>query len=172
MLKASGHKLNHLARSHPRKALNFIRRPKPIYSSSFCCAHLKSPTRVQLPALHPTQREAYPGEGNILLDKLGRPLQKTRRSNRYGVCHKCGDLLINLSRHPSRCDRIPPHSDGLGGESSARNLATPSTPAAESSNQSEQSSQSRHLPWGSEDVGPMLDAINGTTLARISLSTA
>ena len=169
MLKANGHKLNHLARSHPRKALNFIRRPKPIYSSSSCCAHLKSPTRVQLPALHPTQREAYPGEGNILLDKLGRPLQKTRRSNRYGVCHKCGDLLINLSRHPSR---IPPHSDGLGGESSARNLATPSTPAAESSNQSEQSSQSRHLPWGSEDVGPMLDALNGTTLPRISLSTA
>ena len=72
------------------------------------------------------QREAYPGEGNSFLEKLGRPLQKTRRSNRYGVCYKCGDLHTNLSRHSSGCDRtpsdtIPPRSDGLGGEPSARN---------------------------------------------------
>ena len=118
------------------------------------------------------QREAYPGEGNSLLGKLGRPLQKTRRSSRYGVCHKCGDLHTNLSSHSSGCDRTPPHSDGLGGEPSARNLATPSTSAAESSNQSDQSSRSRLLPWGREDVGPMLDALNGTTLVRMSLSTA
>ena len=64
------------------------------------------------------QREAHPGEGNSFLEKLGRPLQKTRRSNRYGVCYKCGDLHTNLSKHSSGCDRtpsdtIPPHSDGL-----------------------------------------------------------
>ena len=31
------------------------------------------------------QREVHPGEGKRLLAKLGRPLQKTLRSNRYGV---------------------------------------------------------------------------------------
>ena len=108
------------------------------------------------------QHEAHPGEGNSFLEKLGRLLQKTRRSNRYGVCYKCGDLHTNLSRHSSGCDRtpsdtIPPHSDGLGGEHF---------------NQSEQSPPSILLPWGIEDVGPMLDALDGTTLARMSLSTA
>ena len=39
-------------------------------------------------------------------------------------------------------------------------------------NQSEQSSPSVLLPWGIEDVGPMLDALDGTTLAGMSLSTA
>ena len=87
------------------------------------------------------QREAHPGEGNSFLEKLGRMLQKTRRSNRYGACYKCGDPHANLSRHSSGCDRtpsdtIPPHSDGLGGETSARNPNTPSTPAAEDFNQS------------------------------------
>ena len=83
------------------------------------------------------QREARPGEGNSFLEKLGRPLQKTRRSNRYyGVRYKCGDLDTNLSRHSSGCDRtpsdtIPPHYDGLGGDPSARNPDPPSTPAAE-----------------------------------------
>ena len=76
------------------------------------------------------QREARPGEGNGFLEKLGRPLQKTRRSNRYDVCYKCGDLHTNLSRHSSGCDRthsdtIPPHSDGLGCEPSARNCEKP-----------------------------------------------
>ena len=103
------------------------------------------------------QRKIHPEEGNSLLDKLGRPLQKTRRSNRYGACHKYGDLHANLSRHSSGCDQTPPetirpHPDGLGGEPSARNPATPSTPAAQSSNQSGQSSQSRLLPWGIGDV--------------------
>ena len=123
------------------------------------------------------QREVHPDEGNNLLGKLGRPLQKTHRSNRYGVCYKCGDLHTNFSRHSSGCDRtppetIPPHCDGLGGEPSARNPATPSTPAAESSYQSEQSSRSRLMPWGIEDVGPMLDALDGTALARTSLFTS
>ena len=53
-----------------------------------------------------------------------------------------------------------------------RNPATPSTPAVESSNQSEQSSPNILLPWGIEGVGPMLDALDGTTLARMSLSMA
>ena len=127
-----------------------------------------------------THRHAHThthGEGNSFLEKLGRPLQKTRRSNRYGVCYKCGDLHMNLSRHSSGCDQtpsdtIPPHSDGLGGEPPARNPDTPSTPAAEKFSQSEQSSPSILLPWGIEDVGPMLDALDRTTLAKISLSTA
>ena len=81
------------------------------------------------------QREVHPGEGNNFLEKLARPLQKTRRSNRYGACYKCGDLHANLSRHSSGCDRttsdtIPPHSDELGGEPAVRNLDTPSTSAA------------------------------------------
>ena len=81
------------------------------------------------------QREGHPGEGNSFLEKLGRLLQKTRRSNRYGVCYKCGDHPTNLSRHSSGCDRtpsdtIPPHSDGLGGEPSARNPDAPSTPCS------------------------------------------
>ena len=88
------------------------------------------------------QREAHPVEGNSFLEKLGRLLQKTRCSNRYDVCYECGDLYANLSRHSSGCDRTPsdttpPHSDGLGGEPSARNPDTPSTPAAEKFNQSE-----------------------------------
>ena len=123
------------------------------------------------------QREAHPGEGNSFLEKLGKPLQKTRRSNRYGVCYKCGYLHTNLSRHSSGCDRspsdtIPPHSDGLGGKPSARNPDPPSTPGAENFNQSEQSPPSILLLWGIEDMGPMLDALDGTTFARMSLSTA
>ena len=123
------------------------------------------------------QRKAHPGEGNSFLEKLGRLLQKTHRSNRYGVCYKCGDLHANLSRHSSGCDRtpsdtIPPHSDGLGGEPSARNPDTPSTPAAENFNRSEQSSPSILLSWEIEGVGPIVDALDGTTLAKMSLSTA
>ena len=123
------------------------------------------------------QREAHSGEGNIFLEKLGRLLHKTHRSNRYCACYKCSYLHANLSRHPSECDRtpsdtIPAHSDGLGGEPSARNPDTPSTPAAENSNRSEQSSPSMLLPWGIEHVGPVLDALVGTTLARMALSTA
>ena len=122
------------------------------------------------------QREVHPGEGNRLLEKLGRPLQTTPRSNRYGVCYTCGDRHTSLSKRSSGCDRtppdtIPPHSDGLGGEPSARNPATPSTTAAETSNQSEQSSPRIPLLWGI-GVEPMLDALDGTTLVRMFRSTA
>ena len=120
-------------------------------------------------------REETRGYYLILLVPQNASIQKTHRSNRYGVCYKCGDLHTNLRRHSSGChrtppDTIPPHSDGLGGEPSARNPATLSTPATESFNQSEQSSPSILLPRGIENVGPMLDALDGTTLARMSLS--
>ena len=54
------------------------------------------------------QRGVHPGEGDSLLEKPGRPLQKTRRSNRYGVCYKYGDLHTNFSRHSSGRDRTSP----------------------------------------------------------------
>ena len=123
------------------------------------------------------QREVHPEQKNGLMEKLGRPLQTTPRSNRYGVCYKCGDLHTNLSRHSSGCDRtppdtIPPHSDGLGGDPSARNPAMPSAPAAETSNQSEQAPPRILLLWGIEGVEPTLDALDGTTLARMFRSMA
>ena len=96
------HKSNHLARKHARKEPSPIRCPKPMYRSSVRCAHVKRPTRVQLPALQPTNARFAPGRGT-LLDKLGKPLQKTHRSNRDDVCHKCGDLHTNFSRHSSGC---------------------------------------------------------------------
>ena len=116
------------------------------------------------------QREVHPEEGISLLKKLGRPLQGTRHSNRYGIC----DLPTNLSRHSSVCVRtpsgtIPPHADRLGGEPFARNPVTPSTPAAQRFNQSKQSSPSSRLPWGIEGAEPMLGALDGKTLARMSL---
>ena len=66
------------------------------------------------------QCEVHPEEGNRLLDKLGMSLQDTCRSNQHGVCHKCGDLHTNPSRHSSGCDQtppvtIPPHPNRLGG---------------------------------------------------------
>ena len=99
------------------------------------------------------------------------------RIDMVSVTNAATFIHANLSRHSSGCDRtpsdtIPPHSDGLGGEPSARNPDTPSTHAAENVNQSEQSSPSILLPWGIDDVGPMLDALDGTTLARMSFSMA
>ena len=93
--------------------------------------------RATIPGRNPVavhELEVYSGEANGLLEKRLRPLLKTRRLDRYGVCYKCGDLHTNLSRHKSGCDRtllesIPPHSDGLSCEPFARNPATPSTPA-------------------------------------------
>ena len=123
------------------------------------------------------QREAHPGEGNGLLEKLGRPLQKTRRSNRYGVCYKCGDLQrtsadtrVDAIEHPQTTyPRIL--MDWVA--SPLREIQTrPLTPAADIFNQGEQSSPSILLPGGIEDVGPTLDALDGTTFARMSLSTA
>ena len=152
VLNRNQHKSNHLARNHPRKKASPIRRPKTKHSSSVRCARVKISTRVQLPALQPTNARFTPGRETSFLKKLGRPLQKTRCSNQYGVCCKCSDLHTNPSRHSSGCDRtpsdtIPLHSDRLVGEPSARNPATPSTPAPESFNQSEQSSTSILLPW-------------------------
>ena len=72
--------------------------------------------------------------------------------------------ILSHDRTPS--DTIPPHSDGLGGEPSTRNPDTPSTPAAENVSQSKQSSPIILLPWGIEDVGPMLDALDGTTTSN------
>ena len=92
------HRSNRLACNHSRKETSPIRRPKAMYSSSACYAHVKRSTRVPLPSVVAHQREVRPGEGSSLLDKLGGPLQKTHRSNRYGVCHKCGEVYINLSR--------------------------------------------------------------------------
>ena len=169
---------NHLARNHPRKKVSPIRRSKIKYSSPAHCAHVKRSTRVQLPVLQPTNARFTPGRGTDLLkNSRDRYKRHAARSTRYGVCYKCGDLHTNLSRHSSGCDRTPPdtiapHSDGLGGEPSTRNPDTSSTPAAEHSNQSDQSSPSILLPWGIEDVGPMLDALDGTTLAEMFLSTA
>ena len=60
----------------------------------------------------------------------------------------------------------------MGGEPSAINSATPSTSAAKRSNQRKQFSPSILLPWGIEDMGRMLVALDGTTLARMSFSTA
>ena len=54
------------------------------------------------------QLEVHPGEGNSVYYKLGGALQKARRSNRYAVCHSCGDFHTNLSRYSSRCDRTLP----------------------------------------------------------------
>ena len=50
--------------------------------------------------------------------------------------------LINIHRYI----HTHIHTDGLGGEPSARNPDTPSTPAAETFNQSEQSSPSILFP--------------------------
>ena len=167
-----------MARHNPREEASPIHLPriKVQFTCPLCPREKTYQGTAASVAAH--KRETHPGEGNSFLEKLGRLLQKTRRSNRYGVCYKCGDLHANLSRHSSGCDRtpsdtIPPHSDGLGGEPSARNPDTPSTPAAEHFNQSEQSSPSILLPWRMEEVGPMLDdALDGTTLTRMSLSTA
>ena len=43
------------------------------------------------------QREVCSGGGNSLLEKFGRPLQKTRRSNRYGVCYTSTATFIQTS---------------------------------------------------------------------------
>ena len=67
VLNGNRHWLNHLARNHPRKEPNPIRRPKLIYSSSARCAHVKRPTRVQLPGLQPTIARFTLGRGTAFL---------------------------------------------------------------------------------------------------------
>ena len=41
--------------------------PKPKHSSPVCCAHVKRPTRVQPPALQPTNASFTPGRGTTFL---------------------------------------------------------------------------------------------------------
>ena len=130
-----------------------IRRPGIKYSSPAHCAHVKRPTRVQLPELQPTNARLTLGRGTAFLKNSGDCYKRHAARIGIGVCYKCGDLHTNLSRHLSGCDRTPsdttpPHSDGLGGEPSARNPDTPSTPVGENVNQSEQSSPSILLLWG------------------------
>ena len=74
-------------------------RNQPQFTFSLCPREKTYQGTAASVAAH--QREARPGEGNGFLEKLGRLSQTTRRSNRYGVCYKCGDLHANLSRHSS-----------------------------------------------------------------------
>ena len=152
VLNAHRHKSIHLARNHPRKEASPIHRPKTIHNSPARCAHVKRSTRVQLPALQPINVRFTPARGTAFLKNFGDRC-KRHAARIDTVYYTCGDLHTNLSRSSSGCDQTPPetiplHSDGLGGEPSAKNPTTPSTPAAESSDQSKQSSLSRLLPWG------------------------
>ena len=65
------HKYNHLARNNPRKEASPIRRPKIKYSSPPHCAHVKRPTRVQLPVLQPTNARFTPGRRTAFLKNSG-----------------------------------------------------------------------------------------------------
>ena len=71
MLNGNQHKSNHLACNHPRKEAGPIRRPKIKHSSPAHCAHVKRPTRVQLPALQPTNARFTPGRGSAFLKNSG-----------------------------------------------------------------------------------------------------
>ena len=123
------------------------------------------------------QHKVHPWEGKSFLHKLGRPLQKTLRSNRYGVCHSAATFTptsagtrVGAIEHAQR----PYLRILMDWVASPLRETQPrlSTPAAKSSNQSETSIQSGLLPWGIEDMGPMLDTEDGTTLARMSICTA
>ena len=177
VLNGNQHKSNHLARNRPTKEASPIRRPNTKHSSPASCAHLKRPTKVQLPALHRTNAWFTPRRRTAFLKHLrdrykrhAARIDMVPATSAVTFTRTSADTRAAAIEHPP--DAIPPHSDGLGGEPSARNPDTPSTPAAETFNQSGQSSPSILLPWGIEDVGPMLDALDGTTLARMSLSTA
>ena len=71
VLNRNQHKSNHLARNHPRKEASPIRRPKTKHSSSVRCAHVKISTRVQLPALQPTNARFTPGRETSFLKNSG-----------------------------------------------------------------------------------------------------
>ena len=60
-----------LARNHPRKKASPTRRPKTKYCSPAHCAHVKRSTRVQLPALKPTNVRFTPGRGTAFLKNSG-----------------------------------------------------------------------------------------------------
>ena len=61
--RESAQKSNQLARKHPRKEACLVRRPKTKHSPPACSAHVKGPTRVQLPALQPTNARFTPERG-------------------------------------------------------------------------------------------------------------
>ena len=113
-----------------QKEASPVCRPGIKYSSPVHCAHVKRRTRVQLPVLQPTNARLTPGRGTAFLKNSGDRCKRHAARNRYGVCYKCDDLHTNLSRHSSGCDQTPSdttplHSDGLGGEPSARKPDTP-----------------------------------------------
>ena len=87
VLNGNQHKSNQLARKNPSKEASPIRRPKN--QMQFTCPLCPRGKTYQGTAVSVAahQREVHPWEGNSLLENLGRPLQKTRRSNRYGVCY-------------------------------------------------------------------------------------
>ena len=71
VLNGNQHKSNHLARNNPRKEDNPIRRPRIKYSSPAYCAHVKRPTRVQLPVLQATNARFTTGRGTSFLKSSG-----------------------------------------------------------------------------------------------------
>ena len=71
VLNGNQHKSNHLARNNPRKKASPSRRPKIKYSSPAHCAHIKRPTKVQLPVLQPTNARFTPGRGTAFLKTSG-----------------------------------------------------------------------------------------------------
>ena len=86
-----------------------------------------------------------PGRGTAFLTNSGDRYKRHAARIDTVSYQKCGDFHTNLNRRSSGCDRmppktLPPNSDGLRGEPSARYRATPSTPAAASPNQNDQCS--------------------------------
>ena len=126
--------------------------------------------------LQPTNARLTPGRGTVFLKNLGDRFK--RHAARIGTVSVTNAVTSTRTSADTRVGAIErpqtPHPRILMDwvASPARNPDTPLTPAAENFNQSEQSSPSVLLPWGIEDVGPMLDALDGTTLAKMSLSTA
>ena len=121
------------------------------------------------PTVAAHQREAQPGEGKYLLQKLGGPLKKTPRSNRYGVCSKFGDLHNNLTRHSSACNRtptatVPSHRNEQADGNSIRGPTVTPAPI----------DTANHLLmlWGIEYVGPVLDVPDCMSPTTMSLTTS
>ena len=115
------------------------------------------------------QREAHPREGKTILQKLGGLLKKTPRSNRYGVCRKCGDLHTNLTRHSSGFNQIPTATVPFHRQNPADG---PSNRGPTASPAPTDTANRLLMFWGIEDVGLVLDALDWTTLTTMSLSTS
>ena len=71
VLNGNQHKSNHLARNPPRTEASLIRHPKIKHSSPACFAHVKRPTRVQLPVLQLTNARLTPGRETAFLKNSG-----------------------------------------------------------------------------------------------------